>query len=102
MPALRWPTRAAPRSRAGQQPTRVAGQDRCPVEPSLGGFPTMCGSAGGLAGIQTAAPLEEAGSAPSRAERMQDTLKNLWNNHRPATIAAAAGVLAVIVAIAGY
>jgi outer membrane protein assembly factor BamB len=62
----------------------------------------MCGSAGGLAGIQTAAPLEEAGSAPSRADRMQDALKNLWNNHRLATIATAAGVLAVIVAIAGY
>jgi hypothetical protein len=44
----------------------------------------MCGSANGPAGSKSAA------------------VKDLWNNHRLATIAGAAGVLAIVLAIAGY
>src|SRR3954453_15933637 len=37
-----------------------------------------------------------------RADRMRDTFKSLWANHRWATLGTAAGIGAILVALAGY
>jgi outer membrane protein assembly factor BamB len=38
----------------------------------------------------------------SRTETMRDSIINLWNNHRIATLAGVAGLIAAVIAVAGY